>query len=162
MSEPNPPPHGRPSEASESSEATGGAGELLVDVSHDRRARVIWLVFLAGPMLWFAHFMFVYLVVEAGCTGDGHGLNVFDPPVSDVVTLVATAVAGIACLACAQWAHRGWRAGTPVHEPGESGAAATDLDEHVRAMSFAGFLLALLSFVAVLLAGLPALFLSGC
>ncbi len=159
MSEPNTPPHARSPEADGT---TGGAGDLLVDVSRDLRARVLWVVFLAGPVLWFAHFMLVYLVVEAGCTGDGPGLDAFDPPVSHVVTLVATAAAGLACLACARWAYRTWRVGGRVREPGESRVASSALDEHVRAMGFAGFLLAMLSFVAILSEGLPALFLSAC
>ena len=159
MSEPIPPSDGRSAEAQGT---TGEPGGLLVDVSRDRRERVIWVVFLAGPVLWFAHFMLVYLVVEAGCTGDGPGLNAFDPPVSDAVTLVATAVAGVTCLACARWAYRIWRAGVVAQEPDESMAGWPALDEHVRVMGFAGFLLAMLSFVAVLSEGLPALFLSGC
>ena len=29
------------------------------------------VVFLGGPVIWFSHFMVVYLVAEAGCTGGG-------------------------------------------------------------------------------------------
>ncbi len=161
MSDEVPAGDGRSSAPSEAAQAPPD-GDLVVDVSMDRRARVIWVVFLAGPLLWFAHFMVVYLVAEAGCTGDGPGLDAFDPPVSGVVTFVATGAAAVACLACARWAYRRWRTGTEVHEEGESPAARRTLDEHVRAMSFAGFLLALLSFVAILFVGFPALFLPSC
>jgi uncharacterized protein (DUF2267 family) len=44
-------------------------------------------MFVAGPVIWSVHFMLVYLVVEAGCSGDGPGLRLFDPPVPTVVTL---------------------------------------------------------------------------
>ena len=65
-------------------------------------ARVVWVVFLGGPVIWFAHFMLVYLVAEAGCTGDGPGLDAVRPPVPDAVTLAATAVAARrAAWACA-------------------------------------------------------------
>ena len=102
--------------------------------------RDTWIVFLAGPVTWFVHFMVVYLVAEAGCTGDGPGLALFDPPVPAVVTLAATAVAAAACLAFAWWGHRC----LVDHPPGDS-------------LAFAGFLLSLLSSVAVLFVGLPAL-----
>ena len=52
---------------------------LAVDVSRDRRARWALAMFVAGPVIWSVHFMVVYLVTEAGCTGDGPGLGLFDP-----------------------------------------------------------------------------------
>lgn len=132
---------------------------VAVDVSRDRLVRVTWALFLGGPVTWLAHFMFVYLVVEAGCTGDGPGLRLFDPPVPAVVTLTATAGAALACLAFARWGYRRWRAS-------QHGAAADDAEElsgglqdHDRggSLAFVGFLLSLLFFVAVLFVGLPAL-----
>jgi hypothetical protein len=152
-----------PSARDGSRTAVGGT-PIAVDVSGDRRVRVIWVVFLAGPMTWFAHFMLVYLVVEAGCTGDGPGLRLFDPPVPTVVTLAATAVAALACLALAGWAYRWWRAST--HEPtaDEAGDLSGHLEDHDRgrSLAFAGFLLSMLSFAAVLFVGLPALVLPAC
>lgn len=137
---------------------------VAVDVSRDRRARVSWLVFLAGPVIWFVHFMVVYLAVEAGCTGAGPGLRLFNPPVPTDVTLVATAVAAIACLGFAGWAQVRWRATT--HEPAvdEAGDLSGDLEDHDHggSLAFAGSLLSLLSFVAILFVGLPALFLPAC
>ncbi len=122
---------------------------VAVDVSRGRGARVTLAVFVAGPVIWSAHFLLVYLVVEAGCTGDGPGLRVFDPPMPTVVTLIATAVAAAASLWVALWAYRRWRANDQEHDPGGS-------------LAFAGFLLSLLSFVSVLFVGLPALFLPAC
>lgn len=134
---------------------TGGGGTpVAVDLSGDRQARSIFVVLLGGPVVWFTHFMVVYLVVEAGCTGSGDGLAVFDPPVSDVVTLAATAVAAAVCLGLAVWGLRRWRAsmaGRPVAGGERDGALA-----------LAGTLLSVLSFVTVLLVGLPALVLSAC
>lgn len=143
---------------------------VAVDVSRDRRARVIWVVFLAGPLTWFAHFMLVYLVAEAGCTGGGPGLRLLDPPVPTVVTLAATAVAAVACLGFAAWGYREWRVSTrqlAAGGPGATGGAgigAGGLTDHdlSRSLAFAGFLLSLLSFLAVLFVGLPALVLPPC
>src|SRR4029450_6721964 len=84
---------------------------FAVDVSRDRRARFALAMFVAGPVIWSVHFLLVYLVTEAGCSGDGPGLTLFDPPVPKVVTLVATAAAVAAALACAGWSWRRWQAG---------------------------------------------------
>ncbi|MDQ3898454.1 MAG: hypothetical protein M3326_14625 [Actinomycetota bacterium] len=139
---------------------TGAEGTpVAVDVSRDRLARITWVAFLAGPVTWFAHFMFVYLVVEAGCSGEGKGLEVFDPPVPAAVTLAATAVAALVCLALAGWSYRRWRAAAG----GVAADDATDLSgplpnrDRGGTMNFAGFLLSIFAFVSVLFVGLPAL-----
>jgi heme/copper-type cytochrome/quinol oxidase subunit 3 len=93
---PDDPPRG------DGSRTAGEGTPFAVDVSRDRRARWALAMFVAGPVIWSAHFMLVYLVVEAGCTGGGPGLRVFDPPVPTVVTLLVTAAAALACLATAR------------------------------------------------------------
>jgi hypothetical protein len=115
-------------------------------------------MFVAGPIIWSVHFMVVYLVAEAGCTGDGPGLELFDAPVPTVVTLVATAVAAVACLAAAAWSHRRWRMNQrlPVRE---SGLEAPDQGGN---LAFAGFLMSLLGVVTVLFVGLPVMALPAC
>jgi hypothetical protein len=71
---------------------TAGEGTpFAVDVSRDRRSRWALFMFVSGPVIWSVHFMLVYLVTEAGCSGDGPGLRLFDPPVPAAVTLAATA-----------------------------------------------------------------------
>jgi len=143
---------------------TASAGTPFpVDLSRDRRARRSWAGFIGGPVIWITHFMFVYLVAEAGCTGDGPGLEVFDPPVPRTVTLAATAVAAAACVPLAAWALRRWR--SIRREP----AAGTDLlagrtgdGGGGGGLAFAGFLLSSFSFVAILFVGLPAAFLPAC
>lgn len=140
--------------------ATTGVGgtPVAVDVSRDRRARSALALLLAGPVIWSAHFMLVYLVVEAGCSGDGPGLELFDPPVPTVVTLAATAVAALACLASAAWGYRRWRLDRDDLADG-AGLEPPDLGGR---LAFAGSLLSLLGFVTVLLVGLPALVLPAC
>jgi len=135
---------------------------VAVDVSRDRLNRDIWLVFLGGPVLWFSHFVVVYLVAETGCTGDGPGLRAFNPPVPTAVTLAATAVAAAGCLLFAAWGRRRWIAARrgmgPADDPG--GVADRDTeDDGGGAMALASVLLSLFSFVAVLFVGLPAPFL---
>jgi hypothetical protein len=53
---------------------TPGRGSAVpVEVSGDGRTRSAIALFLAGPLIWSLHFMVVYLVAEAGCTGRGRG-----------------------------------------------------------------------------------------
>lgn len=138
--------------------ATAGHGTpVAVDTSGDRRAWGAMALFLAGPIIWSAHFMLVYLVVEAGCTGEGPGLRVFDPPVPTVFTLVATAVATVACLGTALLAYRRWR--TDRRQDPEAGPAGP---AHGGALTFAGVWLSLLGAVNILFVGLPALVLPAC
>ncbi|HWC10750.1 MAG TPA: hypothetical protein VG455_05955 [Acidimicrobiales bacterium] len=132
---------------------------VAVDVSRDRLTRVGWVVLLGGPVIWFSHFMLVYLVAEAGCTGGGPGLRAFDPPVPSAVTMAATAVAAVGCLAFAVWAHRRWiatRDGPAADDPGGLSGAHEEQDRG-GTLAFASLLLSLFSFVAVLFVGLPAL-----
>jgi hypothetical protein len=138
-----------PREPTDDGATTAAQGTArAVDVSTSRSTVATVVVFLAGPVLWSVHFMVVYLAVEAGCTGDGPGLDLFDPPVPTVLTLAATVVAALACLGTAAWAHRRWRG-----QPDE---------DHGGSLAFAGFLLSLLGLVSILLVGLPALVLPAC
>lgn len=137
---------------------------MAVRLSSSASTRWALALLVAGPTIWFGHFMLVYLVAEAGCTGGGQGLSRLDPPVPGVVTLVATAVAGLACLGVAWWEHREWRGGdrlgareTPGGPPG-----GTEADPDERPLAFVGMLLGLVSFVSVLFVGLPALWITGC
>ena len=145
--------------ASEGSRTAPGGTPYAVDVSRDRLARLTWVAFLGGPATWLAHFMLVYLVVEAGCSGSGPGLRLFNPPVPSTVTLVSTALAAVATLGFARWNYRRWAAGDggpAADEANELSGPFTDRD-HGGTLAFAGFLLSLFSFVGVLFLGLPAL-----
>ena len=113
-------------------------------------AAATWALILAGPMTWFAHFMVVYLLVEALCTG-ATGRTLLGRPLATVLTLAATAVALVAVVAATRWAYRRW---------------SRDRDETAgtgdRALSFAALTLGGLFTVAILYTGLPALWLPPC
>lgn len=148
-----------PSERGGSTTGVGGT-PLPVDLRADHRARSLWAVFLVGPVTWFGHFMLVYLVAEAGCTGGGPGLEVFAPPVAATVTVVATIVAAAVCAAAAWWGYRWWRAAAATvgsHEHLES----VD-DRRSGSLAFVGFVLSTFSVVAVLFTGAPALVFGSC
>ena len=152
-----PDPQGRRADGEGATTASKGT-PVAVDVATSRQTKVTLAVFLSGPLIWSAHFMLVYLVVEAGCTGGGPGLGLFDPPVPTVVTLVATAVAALACLATTAWGYRRWR----TVRGGPTDPSDLTCPDQGGSLAFAGFLLSLLGFVAVLFTGLPALFLPAC
>ena len=138
--------------------ATEGTA-VAVDVSRHRLARTTWVAFLGGPVTWLVHFMLVYLVVEAGCSGDGPGLRLFDPPVPSVVTLAATALAAIVTLGMARWGYKRWASSAEGPAADDAGDLSGPLADRDRGgtLAFAGFLLSMLSFVGVLFVGLPAL-----
>ena len=133
---------------------------FAVDVSRDRRARFALAMFVAGPVIWSVHFLLVYLVTEAGCSGDGPGLKLFDPPVPKVVTLAVTVAAVVAVLACAGWSWRRWR--TDAAEAAADEAADLQDQDRGGTLAFGGFLLSLLSVVTILFVGLPAFVLPSC
>jgi hypothetical protein len=142
------------------SRTTSEGTPFAVDVSRDRRARFGLAMFVAGPVIWSVHFLVVYLVDEAGCSGDGPGLTLFDPPVPKIVTLAVTAVAAVGALACAGWSWRRWR--TDAAEAAADEAAGLQDRGSGGTLAFAGFLLSLLSVVTILFVGLPALVLPSC
>lgn len=138
---------------------TGAKGTPVpVEVSAAPTFRTNLMLFFAGPVIWTSHFMLIYLVTEAGCTGDGPGLNLFDPPVPTVVTLVLTAAAVLACLISARWSHRRWR---EMHEEQADDQGSLD-PAGAGALAFVGYLLSLLGSVVVLFVGLPALVVPAC
>jgi hypothetical protein len=126
---------------------------FAVDLSGDRQDRIIWIAFLAGPVLWITHFMLVYLVAEAGCTGGGPGLELFDSPVPKLLTAAATGIGATGTVLVAAWNHRRWRA-NGTGEPGDGTGRGP--------LAFAGLLLAGLATVAILFQGLIGLFLPAC
>jgi hypothetical protein len=136
---------------------------VAVDLARDRRTRGMWVILLGGPLLWLTHFMFVYLVAEAGCSGDGPGLELFDPPVPKTLTLVVTALAVAACVPLAFWCLGHWRRATQGSaDSTEPGGGRTPDAAGQGTVPYAGFLLASFSAVAILFVGVPAAFLPAC
>lgn len=138
--------------------AAGGT-PVPVDLARDREARTVWVVLLVGPVLWFAHFMVVYLVAEAGCTGEGTGLRLFQPPVPAVTTVAATVVAAAACLGTMAWGLRWWR--RDRNRVGEEDYSAQEFSAFAS-LAFVGALLSGLAFLSVLFVGVSGVVFTGC
>ena len=148
--------------ASEGATTATSGTPVAVDMARDRQARRMWGFLLGGPVLWMSHFMSVYLVAEAGCSGGGPGLELFDPPVPRTVTLVATALAAAACIPLAAGALHRWRQATQQPTQGDDDPDDIGKGAGRGTIPFAGFLLSAFSMVAIVSVGLPAAFLPAC
>lgn len=104
-----------------------------------------WAVLLAGPVIWIVHFAVVYLVAEAACAPNvAERWSALGGRTLDGFVVVATIVAGMACLVATAFA---WRA---MREPDAS------------PLHLASVVLAIGSFLSVIAVGAPALVLGPC
>jgi hypothetical protein len=139
--------------------STAGRGTPVpVDIAGIAGTRSTIALLLAGPVIWSGHFMLVYLVAEAGCTGDGPGLRALDPPVPVALTVWTTVIAAIALLGVAVIALRRWR----LHRHDEGDGDGLEPVDRDGALAFVAMVLALLGVVEVVFVGVPALVLGPC
>lgn len=114
-----------------------------------------WVLLLAGPVIWFAHFMGVYLLVEAACAVEATEREVLGLHVLSLTTLAATAVAVAVTLVSSGLAYLRWRRGARETE-------WLDVTDSNAGLAFAGFVLGILSIVAICFVGVPAAVLEPC
>jgi hypothetical protein len=114
------------------------------------------LLFLAGPSIWFAHFMVVYLVVEAGCASGGFDAEVADLDVLSFFTIATTVAAIGVTLVMAEWSRRLW------NRRAVDKSDWLDGDDRHAGLALAGVLLGVTFTIAILFVGLPAVFLESC
>jgi hypothetical protein len=101
---------------------------------------------LAGPMIWIAHFMAVYLLVEVSC---GFDLLRSDALGIPVISLIVTA-STLAAMAAVGWF---------VFRSAAMRSSGGVVEEFV---GFGGILLGTLFTVAIAFVGLPALMIPPC
>lgn len=120
----------------------------------------IWVLFLAGPTIWLAHFLLVYGLGEVLCKPLRTDVEVAGLPLVSFLTVAATVLAAVAALGFTVQSYRRWDASRRVNAP----SAAEDDLVHGRedVLALAGFLLGTLFFVAVLFTGAPALVVQPC
>ena len=104
-----------------------------------------WAVLLAGPVIWFAHLGFVYAAASLEIA------FVFEAKLASRLAVGAATLAGLAATAGIGWA--AWRGRIPRWE--------TPQEDLTALWRKAAGLLCLLSFVAILWQGLPALLVAG-
>ena len=142
---------------------------------HPARSRaqsLLWLAFLAGPLIWCAYFSLVYMIAEAACATN-RGLLDFQLaglPALSVVVLASTVIAALVTLYFAWQSIRLWQSARQklksIEQPSDVAPEAHDVvqitGERSQFMAFAGLLLSLSFLVATLYVGLPALVLRPC
>lgn len=111
--------------------------------------RLEWVaLFLAAPVIWYAHFWGVYLLAEAGCFVARRTAET--QPVWLIAAILLSTVAAVALILWTTWlAWRKWRRmdGTP---------------QPYASLYYMGFILGPLFAVATLFIGLPAAYLPPC
>lgn len=117
----------------------------------------VWMLFLAGPTIWFTHFMLVYVLTEVLCKPFDGAPGASEVPLVSVLTIVATIVFALAAATGAVLAHRRWRRWR-LAARGNDERASTQGESLV----FAGFLLGMLFSIAVVFTGAPAVVLQPC
>lgn len=117
---------------------------------------MIWVLFLAGPVIWFAHFMGVYVVAEAACVRGEKDTSVFGLHPLSWLTLVATGIA-VAVSALLTW--RAWQRWRARRDPASDWLSG---DDQNPGLALAGALLGVVFILSILFVGVPAAFLDPC
>lgn len=118
----------------------------MSEAPHTIDARTTWTAVLAGPAIWFGHFMAVYLIAEAACAAGASGGELLGLPVLSLAILGATAVAVLSLVVVAAMTLSRWR-----REPADA-----------RELLLVGLALDALFILGILFVGLPALVLPPC
>jgi len=116
---------------------------------------MISVLLVAGPTIWCAHFMVVYLFAEAVCAGGGP-TQVLGVGMVSMLTLAATGVALAATLLLTRVAHRRRRQRSG---PASNWLAGDNLDP---GLALTGALLGFLFVIAILFVAMPAAVLDPC
>lgn len=125
-------------------------------------SRVLWVQLLAGPVIWSAHFLLSYLLVEAFCKLGWNftllgisGLSFF----LIVITILAAVGAGLFALK----SYRAWKHTNMDRSLRDEFRETSRWSESsLEFMYLSGFLLSILFAVTTLMVGIPALFLRPC
>lgn len=133
-----------------------------VQTRQENNSWVLWVRLLAGPLIWAAHFMLGYLLVEAFCqTGLNFNVLGIDGLSFILVAITLLAVAGSAILGFQSY--REWgniNKGMSLRDRLKQTERWSD--EAVEFMYFSGFLLSVLFTATILMVGLPVFFLRTC
>lgn len=133
-----------------------------VQTRQENNSWVLWVRLLAGPLIWAAHFMLGYLLVEAFCqTGLNFNVLGIDGLSFILVAITLLAVAGSAILGLQSYREWG-NMNTGMSLRDRLKQTERWSDEAVEFMYFSGFLLSVLFTATILMVGLPVFFLRTC
>lgn len=120
----------------------------------DGQGRRLWTTFLAGPVIYTAYFLIVWILGEFGCLAGLHRVPLLGANPIRLGVLVFTAVAALITLAVGIPGFRRWRRRQHGH--------AGDKEDDVTFMLFVGIWLNGLFTVVILLSAVPMLLGSAC
>ncbi|HEX5810061.1 MAG TPA: hypothetical protein VFY25_15440 [Anaerolineales bacterium] len=124
--------------------------------------RMLWIQLLAGPVLWSIHFLLSYLLVETACHA-GWDFGILGMSGLSFIVLVLTVLAVVGAVLFAFKSYRGWRNIHTDRSLREEFRETSHWSEGpVDFMYFSGLLLSALFAMAIVMVGLPALFLHPC
>lgn len=137
--------------------------EVDVVPLHTPRSWLTWILLLVGPVTWALHFLTVYVVAEAWCSTTAAPPTWLGLSAPVTVTLAVTAFALLQLAVGISFTARRYRRARIDAERAPVDAATID-DQFVRDrdLLLTGLLLGPLSAVAVLVVGVPAIWLSPC
>lgn len=125
-------------------------------------SRMLWIQLLAGPVLWSAHFVSSYLLVEAFCQM-GWNFSILGINGLSFILIVLTLLALIGTGLFALKSYRAWKNINQDHNLKDKLRETTRWSEGpLEFMYFTGLLLSLLFTATILMVGVPAIFLRPC
>ena len=114
----------------------------------------LWTL-ITAPVVWAAHFLFCYVAAAVVCAKRETFAHSFDALRVGLGLVTAVALAAILVAGLLAWRQWGFGVEDPPHD-------APTADDRRRFQGFATLLLSGLSFVAVIYAALPILFVLDC
>ena len=114
----------------------------------------LWTLFTA-PIVWAVHFLACYVGAAIFCGKPGFLGTDFDNLRIAIAFLTVLSLAMIALSAALAWRQWGFGTGDPPHDD-------PTRRDRLLFQGYATFLLSGLSFIAVILTAMPALFITGC
>lgn len=127
-----------------------------------RKETNIWIQLLAGPVIWSAHFLLGYLVIEAFCKM-GWSFTILGLNGLSFIVIVLTLLAVLGTVLFAFRSYRSWRYINQDRTlKDQFGDTSSWYDRPVEFVYLSGFLLSLLFAATILVVGIPALFLQPC
>lgn len=109
---------------------------------------------LVGPLVWFAHFVFVWAVAEMGCVANYTNMPILTPSAIRIIVLVATVVA---LAAVGLGIFTGWRWRDAVRQGG-----VTMAESRAKFLVQVGLSMSVLFFVTIVVTVLPAFVIGVC
>lgn len=130
-----------------------------IKLEHQSMAR-LWIGLFGSPVVWMAHFMLIWAIVEGGCLTGVSDRSVLGISVVQFFVIV-TSLLGLALVAGVGWiGYRNWQHNRAVDASGDGRIARAV--ERTHFMAVTGMIFSVLFFTMILLSTLPVFVLPVC